>query len=231
MWPLHYGTRMPTRDQACLTANTPIIPCERHLSSLVLLLHYRLGSSITLAICRTIRPTCGNQALSRSHIHSVITNIATPAEQGAFLSTYPLSKLSWASVSSFEILKNSSVTTAPSSGSLLGVLAYRTGRRWMFWLLSILSRFVLILLVSSLPETAPSVTGNRSIPLPRLLKPLFPETRQRSTECYWPTECYWVSLRILRRLQDRRRSLTYIGTCLNTKYGHELKRHGCSKML
>jgi predicted MFS family arabinose efflux permease len=91
------------------------------------------------------------------------------------------------------VLKTHSITTAPSFGPLLGgVLAYRAGWRWIFWLLSILSGFVLILLVLSLPETARSVTGNGSIPPPKLLRPVIPkimrpwqeETPQPSTIIY-----------------------------------------------
>jgi MFS family permease len=67
------------------------------------------------------------------------------------------------------------ITTAPSFGPLLGgVLAYRAGWRWIFWLLSILSGVVLAMLIFTLPETARSVTGNGSNEPPKFSRPLIP---------------------------------------------------------
>lgn len=68
-----------------------------------------------------------------------------------------------------------SITTAPSFGPLVGgVLAYRAGWRWIFWLLSIMSALVLILIVLSLPETARSVVGNGTNAPPKWSTPLIP---------------------------------------------------------
>ena len=71
--------------------------------------------------------------------------------------------------------EGSSITTAPSFGPLLGgVLAYRADWRWIFWLLSIMSAVVLVLIALTLPETARSVVGNGSIVPPKWSRPLIP---------------------------------------------------------
>ncbi|PVH74176.1 chloramphenicol resistance protein, partial [Cadophora sp. DSE1049] len=91
--------------------------------------------------------------------YGVIADIATPAERGAFVAALSFG-----------------ITTAPSFGPLLGgILAYGAGWRWIFWLLSIMSAIVLLLIVLTLPETARSVVGNGSIPPPKWSRPLIPK--------------------------------------------------------
>lgn len=81
----------------------------------------------------------------------------------------------FAAPSEFHCAAGTRITTAPSFGPLLGgILAYRAGWRWIFWLFSILSGIVLAMLIFTLPETARSVTGNGSIEPPKFSRPLIP---------------------------------------------------------
>ena len=51
-----------------------------------------------------------------------------------------------------------------------GVIGATIGWRWIFWFLSILSGFCLVLVILSLPETARNLVGNGTIAPPPLLR-------------------------------------------------------------
>ncbi|KAI0151726.1 multidrug resistance protein [Xylariaceae sp. FL1272] len=96
------------------------------------------------------------QALGQSGIiligYGVVSDVASPAERGFFMS-----------IVSFAI------TVGPSVGPILGgVLCYSTTWRWIFWFLVINASLCFVAVVFLCPETSRHLVGNGSIPPSRL---------------------------------------------------------------
>ncbi|KAK2597925.1 hypothetical protein N8I77_012677 [Diaporthe amygdali] len=78
--------------------------------------------------------------------YGVITDIASPAERGSFVSAVSFA-----------------ITIAPSIGPVLGGgIAYSAGWTWIFWFLAVASGVCLVLMIFLLPETSRNVVGNGS---------------------------------------------------------------------
>ncbi|KAK8030918.1 hypothetical protein PG990_000652 [Apiospora arundinis] len=162
----------------------------------ILVLSIYAASNIAIALSKTYKALLGlrvMQALAISGTFSVaygvITDIASPAERGTFVSAVSFA-----------------ITIAPSVGPILGgTLSYAAGWTWIFWFLAIASGTCLLLVVFLLPETSRRIVGNGSIqppkhlrlPLPTLMRhwkqeDLSPDTR-------WELPNPFKSLRILIR--------------------------------
>ena len=83
---------------------------------------------------------------------------------------------------------------------LAGVLAERASWRWIFWFLSILSGFCLLLLLAFLPETARQIVGNGSIHPAGINKCLLPGLREPNEAFMSPSEKPQISLSLLNPL-------------------------------
>ncbi|KAI1269295.1 multidrug resistance protein [Xylariaceae sp. FL1019] len=118
-----------------------------------------LIACIAIALARTYDQLLGFralQALGQSGIiligYGVVSDIASPAERGSFMS-----------VISFAI------TVGPSVGPILGgVLCYAASWRWIFWFLVINASLCFVAVVFLCPETSRHLVGNGSIPPSRL---------------------------------------------------------------
>lgn len=90
--------------------------------------------------------------------YAVISDIARPHEKGIYVG-----------------VSHIGFNTAPALGPVIGgLLASRVGWPWIFVFLSCLCGFVLILLAFFLPETAPNIVGDGSIPATALTAPSTP---------------------------------------------------------
>ncbi|KAI1391443.1 multidrug resistance protein [Hypoxylon trugodes] len=86
--------------------------------------------------------------------YGVITDVASPAERGSFVSAVSFA-----------------ITIAPSIGPILGgSLSYAAGWTWIFWFLSIAAGLCLTIMVLFLPETSRRIVGNGSIRPPKHLR-------------------------------------------------------------
>lgn len=94
--------------------------------------------------------------------YGVITDIASPAERGSYVSAVAFA-----------------ITIAPSLGPVLGgAIAFSVGWLWIFWFLAIASGVGLALMVVLLPETSRNIVGNGSrkppayliLPISRLMR-------------------------------------------------------------
>jgi len=95
--------------------------------------------------------------------YGVIADVATPATRGSMLGPAMIA-----------------TNLGPSIGPLVGgVMASRTGYRWVFWLLVIIGAAFLAVLSLVFPETGRNVVGNGSIAAPKWNKPLLQSSRQR----------------------------------------------------
>ncbi|KAH8802636.1 multidrug resistance protein [Xylogone sp. PMI_703] len=96
--------------------------------------------------------------------YGVITDVASPAERGSFVSA-----ISFA------------ITIAPSLGPILGgVLAYAASWAWIFWFLAIAVGVCLLIMVFLLPETSRNIVGNGSIKPPKYSRLPIP-----TLMCHW----------------------------------------------
>lgn len=78
--------------------------------------------------------------------YGVITDIASPAERGSYVSAVSFA-----------------ITIAPSIGPVLGGgIAFSAGWAWIFWFLAIASGACLVLMIFFLPETSRNIVGNGS---------------------------------------------------------------------
>ncbi|KAK5948876.1 hypothetical protein OHC33_010127 [Knufia fluminis] len=89
--------------------------------------------------------------------YAVISDIARPHEKGIYVG-----------------VSHIGFNTAPALGPVIGgLLASRVGWPWIFVFLSCLCGFVLILLAFFLPETAPNIVGDGSIPATALNRTIY----------------------------------------------------------
>ncbi|KAK3941808.1 MFS general substrate transporter [Diplogelasinospora grovesii] len=118
-------------------------------------------ASVGIALSHSYAALLGLRALQALAIsgtfsvaYGVVTDIATPAERGSFVSAVAFA-----------------ITIAPSLGPILGgVLSYAAGWPWIFWFLVIASGLCLAAMVLFLPETCIHIVGNGSIRPPKLLR-------------------------------------------------------------
>ncbi|KAI4906412.1 hypothetical protein J4E90_010631 [Alternaria incomplexa] len=95
--------------------------------------------------------------------YGVIADVATPATRGSMLGPAMVA-----------------TNLGPSIGPLVGgVMASRTGYRWVFWLLVIVGATFLVILGIVFPETGRNVVGNGSIAAPKWNRPFLQSSRQR----------------------------------------------------
>lgn len=88
------------------------------------------------------------RVLRRLLLLLTVSDEATPAERGSYVG----------------VLRGFT-NAAPSLGPVLGgILAQKAGWRWIFWLLSILSGFMLMGLVLFFPKTCRRLVGGGSAP-------------------------------------------------------------------
>ncbi|KAF2105863.1 major facilitator superfamily domain-containing protein [Lophiotrema nucula] len=154
------------------------------------------------------------QALAISGLFSVaygvITDIASPAERGSYVSAVSFA-----------------ITIAPTLGPILGgCLSYAVGWTWIFWFLCIASALCLCLIIFSLPETSRNIVGDGSIRPPKYLRlPIWTVMNQREdrdpgVSFTWKTPNPLKSLNILFRPDNTAiiiaAGLLYVAyTCIN----------------
>lgn len=111
-----------------------------------------------------------------------------------------------------------STNTAPSLGPILGgVVAYRLGWRWIFWLLASLSGAQLLGMTLFFPETARKVVGNGSLRPRGLNKTMLDHLRSRTVSTTTPGQTaakasfHWPNpLTGLTIVLDKRSGLTMV---------------------
>ncbi|KAF2661793.1 MFS general substrate transporter [Lophiostoma macrostomum CBS 122681] len=132
-----------------------------------------LVSNVAIALTNSYPALVGLRVLQAlaisgtfSTAYGVVTDIASPAERGSYVSA-----VSFAG------------TVAPSLGPILGgFLTYAGNWHWIFWFLSIASAVCLFLIAVFLPETSRNVVGNGSRKPPRYLRPLVPALTEQWEE-------------------------------------------------
>ncbi|KAI1414615.1 multidrug resistance protein [Hypoxylon sp. FL1857] len=120
-----------------------------------------VAANIAIALSKSYNALLGLrvvQALAISGTFSVaygdITDVASPAERGSFVSAVSFA-----------------ITIAPSIGPILGgALSYAAGWTWIFWFLFIAAGLCLSIMILFLPETSRSIVGNGSIRPPQHLR-------------------------------------------------------------
>ncbi|KAL8932054.1 MAG: hypothetical protein Q9216_006982, partial [Gyalolechia sp. 2 TL-2023] len=96
--------------------------------------------------------------------YGVITDVASPAERGSYVS-----------------MVSFAITIAPSIGPILGgTLSYAAGWQWIFWFLCIAAASCLSLMIFFLPETSRSVVDNGSLKSSKYLRLPLPNIM-----CHW----------------------------------------------
>ncbi|KAI1469709.1 multidrug resistance protein [Daldinia caldariorum] len=132
-------------------------------------------ANIVIALSKSYNALLGLRTFSVAY--GVITDVASPAERGSFVSA-----VSFASVS---------ITIAPSIGPILGgALSYAAGWTWIFWFLSIAAGLCLVIIILFLPETSRSIVGNGSVrppkhlrlPIPTLMRRWVPDSDQSAQQ-------------------------------------------------
>ncbi|KAI1322654.1 multidrug resistance protein [Xylariaceae sp. FL0255] len=98
------------------------------------------------------------QALGQSSIilvgYGVVSDLASPAERGSFMSFVSFT-----------------ITVGPSVGPVLGgALCFAAGWQWIFWFLAINGGVCLVSVFFLLPETSRTIVGNGSLIPPPLLR-------------------------------------------------------------
>lgn len=119
----------------------------------VLTLGMYVVANVTIALAKSYASLLGLrvlQALAISGTFSVaygaITDIASPAERGSYVSAVSFA-----------------ITIAPSIGPVMGGgIAFSAGWAWIFWFLAIASGVCLALMIFFLPETSRNIVGNGS---------------------------------------------------------------------
>ncbi|POS78996.1 hypothetical protein DHEL01_v202599 [Diaporthe helianthi] len=110
--------------------------------------------------------------------YGVITDIASPAERGSYVSAVSFA-----------------ITIAPSLGPVLGgAIAFSASWIWIFWFLAIASGICLALMVFLLPETSRNIVGNGSrkppayliLPISRLMRHWTPDDKPSSSKSQTP---------------------------------------------
>jgi predicted MFS family arabinose efflux permease len=135
----------------------------------VLALGLYMVANIAIASSRTFPSLLGLRVLQAMAIsgtfsvaYGVITDIASPAERGSYVSAVSFA-----------------ITIAPSLGPVLGgAIAFSAGWTWIFWFLTLASGICLALMVFLLPETSRNIVGNGSgkppvyliLPIPQLMR-------------------------------------------------------------
>ncbi|KAK8136422.1 hypothetical protein PG984_004362 [Apiospora sp. TS-2023a] len=127
----------------------------------VVVLSIYFASNIAIALSKTYSTLLGLRVLQALAIsgtfsvaYGVITDIASPAERGTFVSAVSFA-----------------ITIAPSVGPILGgALSYEAGWEWIFWFLAIASSTCLLLMIFLLPETSRRIVGNGSLRPPKHLR-------------------------------------------------------------
>ncbi|KAI1480226.1 major facilitator superfamily domain-containing protein [Daldinia eschscholtzii] len=117
-------------------------------------------ANIAIALSKSYNALLGLRVLQALAIsgtfsvaYGVITDVASPAERGTFVSAVSFA-----------------ITIAPSLGPILGgALSYAAGWAWIFWFLSIAAGLCLVTIILFLPETSRSIVGNGSIKPPKYL--------------------------------------------------------------
>lgn len=135
----------------------------------VLSLGMYVVANVAIASSKTFSSLLGLRVLQALAIsgtfsvaYGVITDIASPAERGSYVSAVSFA-----------------ITIAPSLGPVLGgAIAFSAGWPWIFWFLAIASGVSLALMIVLLPETSRNIVGNGSrkppaylvLPIPRLMR-------------------------------------------------------------
>lgn len=127
----------------------------------VITLSLYLGANIAIALSKSYSALLGLRVLQALAIsgtfsiaYGVVTDVASPAERGSFVSAVSFA-----------------ITIAPSIGPILGGgLAYAAGWTWIFWFLCIAAGLCLSIIAFLLPETSRNIVGNGSIKPLKLLR-------------------------------------------------------------
>ncbi|KAI0835351.1 multidrug resistance protein [Hypoxylon sp. FL0890] len=130
-----------------------------------------VAANIAIALSKSYNALLGLrvvQALAISGTFSVaygvITDVASPAERGSFVSAVSFA-----------------ITIAPSIGPILGgALSYAAGWTWIFWFLSIAAGLCLVIMILFLPETSRGIVGDGSLRPPKHLRLPIP-----TFMCHW----------------------------------------------
>ncbi|KAI1322512.1 multidrug resistance protein [Xylariaceae sp. FL0255] len=133
-----------------------------------------VAACVAIALVRSFPALLGLRVLQALAIsgtfsiaYGVITDLASPAERGSYVS-----------------MVSFAITIAPSIGPILGgTLTYARGWTWIFWFLVIAAGTCLTAMILFLPETTRSVVGNGSVTPPKYLR--IPFTRFM---CHWEEE-------------------------------------------
>ncbi|KAI1661235.1 chloramphenicol resistance protein [Daldinia decipiens] len=143
-------------------------------------------ANIAIALSKSYNALLGLRVLQALAIsgtfsvaYGVITDVASPAERGSF-------------VSAVSFATPTSITIAPSLGPILGgALSYAAGWTWIFWFLSIAAGLCLITITLFLPETSRSIVGNGSIRPPKHLRLPISTLMRHWTDIDQSTEHKW----------------------------------------
>lgn len=119
----------------------------------VLALGMYVVANVAIASSKTFSALVGLRVLQALAIsgtfsvaYGVITDIASPAERGSYVSAVSFA-----------------TTIAPSLGPVLGgAIAFSAGWAWIFWFLALASGVCLALVIFLLPETSRNIVGNGS---------------------------------------------------------------------
>lgn len=184
----------------------------------VITLSLYLAANIAIALSKSYSALLSLRVLQALAIsgtfsiaYGVITDVASPAERGSFVSAVSFA-----------------ITIAPSIGPILGgCLSYIAGWTWIFWFLCIAGAFCLSLIALFLPETSRNIVGNGSvkpskhlrIPIPKLMHHW--KENDVSTSYKWRLPNPLKSLKILARRDNAiiilaAGMLYVIYTCINT---------------
>ncbi|KAK6082569.1 hypothetical protein SCUP515_02324 [Seiridium cupressi] len=135
-----------------------------------------LGLFFVANVCLALATTWGQflgfrvlQGLGQSGIiligYGVVSDIASPAERGTFMSAVSFA-----------------VTVGPCVGPILGgFLSYAAGWNWVFWFLAIVTGPCLVFVILLLPETSRDVVSNGS-----LKPPTYSRLPFTTVMCHWP---------------------------------------------